>query len=398
MDKISKLIIYFAWLPLYLISYAIPKKKNLWVFGSWGGYAYADNPKYLFEYVTKNYSEVKCVWLTYSKKVIKDLRHANMEVHHIYSFWGIWYCMRANVGIISHGMVDLNRYVCARQKIVETWHGIPMKPVLRSDKKIEAVNKNKSINRLKYIFPFLNKAVQFEDFFAIVGSSDYTNNILEKVFGENAPIVSTGFPRLDGMFNPDFNCGVAKNIEYLHKKGKKVGIYMPTYRREKEFDIVSYFVDNIDLIESSAERLGMVLYIKIHPFDLQKFPDNFTSGSVIFLSDSDIENDIYKVLSLFDFLITDYSSVLFDFLIVSKPVFLLTPDRDSYISSNGDFVFDYKNLNFPTYIEWKELLNSLDLSFDENGLKYFNEIGRKIHANMDGNNSKRLAEYIIKNI
>ncbi len=50
---------------------------------------------------------------------------------------------------------------------------------------------------------------------------------------------------------------------------------MPTYRREEEFDIINYFLENIEFIDDTLQKENLHLFLKIHPFDSHKFPDNF---------------------------------------------------------------------------------------------------------------------------
>ena len=52
----------------------IPKKKNLWLFGAWQARLYADNSKYLFEYINSNHQEINAVWLTREKSVVAEVR------------------------------------------------------------------------------------------------------------------------------------------------------------------------------------------------------------------------------------------------------------------------------------------------------------------------------------
>ena len=109
---------------LYFFSFFVPKSNKIWVFGSWGGQKFADNPKYFHNYVRKH-TDISPVWLTENTELIRELKNKGFVVYHSYRLLGIWYSSRASVGVVSHGLVDLNRYACARMNIVQTWHGIP---------------------------------------------------------------------------------------------------------------------------------------------------------------------------------------------------------------------------------------------------------------------------------
>lgn len=378
---------------LYLFSLLVPKSDNIWVFGSWGGSAFADNPKYLYDYVRNNQGHIRPVWLTRSRSVLQELRSEGHEVHLIASLLGLYYMMRASYGVTSHGITDLNRYAVARIKIVETWHGIPIKPVLLSDPKKKARRKFKVLHFLKFFFPFLAKEVDFKKLFLICGSGPLTNELCVKIFGEGIHLASVGFPRLDGLKNINTESTLVNQLRNFQKDGFRLMIYLPTYRREAEFDIIGFFRDNLSFINDNLVSRRIKLFVKFHPFDAHKIDAAFESKSVFFLSDRSIGNDIYGILGLFDMLVTDYSSVLFDYLYLGRPVYLLTPDRDSYIKSNGNFVFDYLDLGIPLPEDWRQLFLLLDHDYP---IERITQLQDQFHVAVDNRNSERLFKEIVK--
>ena len=383
---------------VYFISLFVPKRKNVWIFGSKGGDSYSDNPKYVFEYINKNQPEIKTVWLTKNKIVLEHLRTIGVRVYYINSIKGIIWQMMAKVAIISHGISDINKYACGRLKIVECWHGVPMKPVLLSDPKEEALKKRENIRRLSFVLPYLRKRINYKEYFVICGSGDRSNKILKKVFGDNSNLISSGFPRLDGLFvENNYSISICREVDELKSQGKQIGIYMPTYRREGEFDIVDYFYKNIKEINNHLQRNNQSLFVKIHSFE-KNLKEKKNIGNVFFISNSEIKDDIYSILNKFDFLITDYSSIVFDFLILSRPVFFLTPDRESYIKSNGNFVFDYLDLNFDVFLTWDDFFSEVNFEKELSHSNKYKEAGMKFHAYIDGNNSERVVEYINSNL
>ena len=378
------------------MSALIPKSKNIWVFGSTGGMTYSDNSKYLYDYVVNNHKGINAVWLTHSKDVYSILRKQSKKVYFINSFWGFWYSARASVGIVTHGITDINQYACGRMKIVECWHGIPMKPVLLSDPKVKAIKKRKATIKLSFLFPFLRNRVFYNDFLAICGSGELSNKILRKVFGFDAPILTLGFPRLDGLFNVNRDNRIVRKLIELEKNKGIAGIYMPTYRQKGEFDIVGYFKENIHVINHRLEAANSYLFVKTHSFENSNV--DFQDMKRIFpITNKEIEDDIYSILGAFDFLITDYSSIAFDFLVLGKPVFFLTPDRDSYIQSNGEFVFDYMDLKLKAADSWEHFFNDIDIREELMHNKY-SSLRDRLHKYRDGRNSERLYKYISSQI
>lgn len=379
---------------LYWLGYLIPKSNNIWVFGATGGLAFNESPKYIYNYIYANKINIKAIWLTRNPDVILALRKTDKKVFHINSLSGMWYTYRAKIGVISHGLTDINRYCSAKLKIMQCWHGVPFKPVLEADKKKHAIQRSILIHRLKYILPFLYKEIRYDKYLAICGSGVLANKILKRVFGKSANIIDSGFPRLDGLFNP-VKMWLTTKIRKLKKEEIKVGIYIPTYRKSGEFDIISYFNENIELISNELLKRDMYLFVKIHSFEENRTAINSKYERIYFIANDEIANDIYSVLGLFDFIITDYSSVIFDFLILQRPVFILCPDREEYIASNGAFVFDYKELKLNTYVSWEEFFENTDLGREENR-NIYKSLSNKIHKHLDHNNTKRTVEFLLK--
>ena len=70
------------------------RDRNLWVFGCWMGKKYDDNAKFLFEYVNKNHSNVRCVWLTRNKNVVALVRQLGYEAYLSSSLKGVMVSLR----------------------------------------------------------------------------------------------------------------------------------------------------------------------------------------------------------------------------------------------------------------------------------------------------------------
>lgn len=107
----------------------IPKNKNLWIFGAWFGDKYADNSKYLFEYVNKNKPEIRAIWVTRNENTYKLVKKEGYEVYFKNSLKGFLYSSLAGVGIISNAFNDIP-YTTGRMKIVQLWHGTPLKKIV----------------------------------------------------------------------------------------------------------------------------------------------------------------------------------------------------------------------------------------------------------------------------
>lgn len=169
----------------------VPKNKNIWIFGAWFGDKYADNSKYLFEYMRKNHPEIRIVWLTRNNEIINDLKSKNLEVYLIYSIKSIILGLRARYSIVvQSNLVDLIPFMNnSKTKIIQLWHGIPLKKIGYDDKFTEKYRKNSRLKQI--IFPFLN-----EDYNLIIASSLEDKNNFVSSF-KNTKVSITGYPRND---------------------------------------------------------------------------------------------------------------------------------------------------------------------------------------------------------
>ena len=102
--------------PLFILGYIIPKSNKIWIFGSWLGNSYSDNPKYLFEYIGNNHPEITPIWITRNTEIRKELNNNNKICYLINSFQGFYYTARSSVIIVSHGLIDVNKYSISNQK------------------------------------------------------------------------------------------------------------------------------------------------------------------------------------------------------------------------------------------------------------------------------------------
>ena len=308
-NKIKTLTLFILNLPLYWISCVINKNKKLWIFGAWSGKKYCDSSKYLFEYINKNFPEIRAIWFTVDNRTLRLIKKKGYEVYLAYSLKGYLLSMQAKVGIVTHGLSDINKWVVGGLKIVHFWHGLPLKPVMYTDRKKIAINDFKKLKKLSYIFPFLKKDIDYKDAL-IISSSEETRKQYSRIFNtKNVEI--TGYPKYDGLFlnKPKKQILINFLLEYKNQ-GFKLGLYAPTYRKNTEFDIVNYLVQNLDIINKRLREIKIILAIRLHPANFKKLiiehnEGNFLKTNIIIINDMDIEQDIYPVLPLFDFLITE---------------------------------------------------------------------------------------------
>ena len=115
----------------YILSIFIKTKKNIWIYGSNHGLGYSDNSKYFYNYVLRNKTNIKSIWITRSDTTYKYLKKEDLPVYHNLSLKGIYYCLIADVVSFSTSRDDLLFiYPKLGRKIINLWHGMPIKKVI----------------------------------------------------------------------------------------------------------------------------------------------------------------------------------------------------------------------------------------------------------------------------
>ena len=362
MKILADLIVSIINLPLYYISIYIKRDPNLWVFGAWFGDKYADNSKHLFEYVAENNKEIKVIWLSKNKKIVKKLRSNNYCSYGTYSLKGYYYTLRAKFIFISTSILDVNYYVAGNSKIIQLWHGTPLKKIMYDDKK--TFNGDTLLRNIYYIlFPFKKKARDYSDAFFMVPSETVKKTFLSAFKCPDSNVYITGYSRNDALFNPNkiIECSIYDKLKQYFNE-YKIGLYLPTHRNEGGKLFIETLLDEFILLNEYLKKNKIILLVKLHYYHQKEINDsNIKFSNIVFIKDSEINDDIYNILPIADFLLTDYSSVYFDYLLLKRPIFFIPFDYDSYTKIDREFYYDYLSVvPGPVCYTWDDLIVELN--------------------------------------
>lgn len=378
-------IIHLTTSPLKLIDTFIPKNNNIWIFGSGSGNNYNDNSKYLYEYVVSKGNRIRPVWLSLNKDIVKKLNKKGKESYYFYSLRGIYMSIIAGVAVMSTSWIDLpfTTYLFPKKiKLIQLWHGTPLKKLIG----LHTGSKSKVLLRsilLKHLGREYDLVISATEKNVSIFSESECFNISKR----NIKVL--GQPRNDILFD---------NTAEDTLSDKKVVLYLPTWRNY-EYNLFSKELGfEIDNVNKYLKEANCVLIIKHHQKDQQKYMRFSNKSNVIFRSDID---DIYPYLRNVDVLLTDYSSIYFDFLLLNKPIIFLPFDFEEYKKENYGFYYEYDKVTpGPKARNWKDVLNHLDDMLNRKDdyndkRKRIKKIFNKYH---DGGSSKRIYEEIVQNV
>jgi CDP-glycerol glycerophosphotransferase (TagB/SpsB family) len=197
----------------------------------------------------------------------------------------------------------------------------------------------------------------------------------------------TGYPRNDLLCNKETN-----NTFTI--------TYLPTFRDSigYKIDLFSDFNFNLELWDKSLSKSSIKLNIKMHP--LSKPTDELlTKFNVLENINFLDEIDVAEILPKTDILITDYSSVYFDYLLRDKPIIFAPFDYDNYITKDREFYYNYNEVTpGPKCKDWNEVLEWIE-KFKKDPTIYADErqkVRDRFHKYQDGENCERVYNEIIK--
>ncbi len=372
----------------------IPKNRHLWVFGSFGGVTFSGNPKYLYLQL-QGKDDIKTVWITANRTLLKELQHEGFEAYHRISFRGFWTVMRAGFLFFDYSTHDINYWLSGGGIKVNLWHGLPLKKISHDDPK-DMRNIKDPLKRfiLKIFRPWTYESWDY----SIATSETFKEKLSSglDIPLENIPV--TGYPRNDVLFKVIKGSFIGSSrdlFERLRKEkdeGKKIVAYFPTFRESGDNPLDHINLRDLDLLFTSHRS---ILVIKLHPYTPFKEKGKFRS--IVFIKQS---SDFYPLLSLLDLLITDYSSIYLDFIILGKPVVFYAYDLEEYKKRNRDLYFDYERFTpGEKATDFQSLLRILGEFLAEGKDTYRDEREKFIliaHKYRDGNSAERVYEFFRK--
>lgn len=249
------------------------------------------------------------------------------------------------------------------EKLKDLWYHWVSTAVIFENRFEEKKWKNQLTVNLMHGMPIKSNAdyVEHDTLDYIVSSGSGLNEILAREM--DIPIerfVTLGYPKTD-LLN--------KKTGSLYKLGvesfKGAIVWMPTYRKHKNAESHSHegrqYPGGVPLLENEAEfeklneclaKCGYVLIIKLHPAQAIDGLKKHAQSNILLLLNEDLdeyETSVYELLAESDALLTDYSSVYYDYLLTDKPIGLVIDDIEEYANNRG-LAFEYKDYIKGDYI------------------------------------------------
>lgn len=384
-------------LPIYWFSYITPRSKKIWLFGSSFGTRFADNPRYFYLYLNQyKKNEIRCIWITREKRIVQLLRENNLEVYKLPSIKGIWYSLRGYVYIFDNYSKDISFWLSGGAKKVNLWHGSGNKKT-NYDNKFDRVRHPR--NRWEQFVTALRRLSDEKPYHYTLATSPMMADIFVSAFNTNLDhIIQEGYPRNDALFpNELINIYTKEEektlcfISQCKANQMKIITYMPTFRKSEK---LFFMVMNMEVFNQFLSQRNLMFFTKLHP--KSELREEFKRSVYSNIKNIEADVDPYTFLKYTDVLITDYSSIYSDFLMLNRPSVLFPYDFEEYTQDTRECYFPY-NEYMPEIKAYTmdELMMYIDLvletdSYEEGRISLRN----RIFAKVDGKSSERLFEKI----
>jgi CDP-glycerol glycerophosphotransferase len=360
---------------LLKIFYVLPIKQNRIVFVSYEGRQYSCNPKYIFEYIYKQYGiRYQYVWCLNDKFLLPE-NYENILCVKFLSLNYIIFIMSSKY-IISNQLIEPLFSLRQGQKFINTWHGGG------AYKKMDITS---PVFRRRFKYMSVVKKIRSKTITHTISACERFTYFLSREW--NLPpssFLPIGLPRNDIFFNdcPDIKQQIT---DFYHiKRQNRLVLYAPTLRGD-------HYNPQNSRISLNIEKLLYVLK--------NRFTGDFSllyRAHYMYNNTTNVQNiidvsqypDMQELLCVVDVLLTDYSSSIWDFSFTGKPCFLYTPDLCEY-KSERDFYTPIESWPFPIAETGEQLFANI-ITFDEIDYKqkvkqHHMDLGSYEHGNASEN-------------
>lgn len=231
---------------------------------------------------------------------------------------------------------------------------------------------------------------QMADLF--ISNSSFCSEMYRRAFWYEGKILECGSPRCDQLFHSCSGNKVHKNFNIPNNT--KIVLYAPTFRKGHRLDVYDVDFGRLIRVLESKYNQSVVVLVRMHP---NLANDNININYCDNIINATSYPDMYELLAEVDFLITDYSSTLFEMSYARKPVWIYATDVEDYCNDRGLY-FDIYNLPYPIATNNDEL-DMIVSNFDEEIYRIkLNEFFDSVGLKENGTSSKMIAEYLRDNV
>lgn len=345
---------------IYPFSFLFPRNKNKYAFGSSRG-SFNDNAKYLFLYTSQHCPDIDVAWVSLSSSTVRLVRSFGFKAYSVFSFKGVWHALTSRYWFFNSYTSDIMFCLSGRAVCVNLWHGLAIK---RIEYNITSGDLAGLYAKTDFPMMFTHPQV-FRKPNYILSSSDLQTSQFSTAFRvPRERCLEFGYPRCHILL-----CDEAERMHHIShfepqstvdlvaklQQYDKVYIYMPTWRDSQR----TVFTQSMDLnrLNEVLSAHNELLLLKPHS-NVEVDATMLEYSNIVFV---DGKADPNPILPYTDVLITDYSSVIYDYILMEgKEVILYLYDYEEYAAGRS-FIYPFdENVTGTRVNNFEELLSCID--------------------------------------
>lgn len=356
-----------------LVYKLIPVDDKLVIFVSFHGRGYSDNPRAIYEEMLKDerFKNYRFIWFVKHHKK-KKIEIPGAEVKEYFSIPYFYYMSKAKYWVIN---CKMPMYIRKKdeQVYLQTWHGTPLKRLghdiivpegttfYRSQMSYEDMCKTYDVDVARYNY--------------MISPNQFCTEVFQSAFGiDRERLIETGYPRNDFITNATQEDIIALKKKFGLPLDKKIILYAPTWR-DNSYVTSGYTFELKADFHRWKDILGddYIVVFKPHYLIINKYENDQSLEG--FLYSISAEAEINELYVLSDVLVTDYSSVFFDYAVLNRPIYFYMYDLEEYKGELRGFYLDiYTELPGDIYEDEQKLLNDMKNGiYDYSRLETFNQ-------------------------
>lgn len=364
---------------LMRVFYIFPVRNNKILFTAFDGRQYSCNPKYIYQGLKENNNSIyDYVWVMNQPEKFSDSKDSNTKVIRNKSLKFLYHMLTSRVVITN---ASISSYIPLRksQHLIETWHGGgAYKQTGRVYQK--STYKDKT---LKLIASEINGFIS--------SSRKFTETKSENHLVPESKFWEIGMPRNDVLFSETKQLILKKKVKEFYNLDDetRIAMYAPTLRNDKSDTSSFESLDTEKLVESLKKRFGGEKWVVFFRMHYLLNPDT----SIKHTLNVSAYDDSQELVCASDVLLSDYSSMMWDFSFTQRPCFVFAPDAEQYEKERAFFT-PINEWPYPVALNNEELEDNI-LNFDQEN---YSKAVKRHHERQGSFENGRATEYVIRQI
>ena len=340
---------------MFRISHLNRRDPRIWIFGNYKGFR--DNPRYLAEHIVATRPDIQAWWIARRRDEAEAAASAGLNVAMRQSREGKKLHQHAGVAFLSNAFMDLRAGYLGGAFIVHLYHGTALKRILLDtdlSRMVEDSALTRAVSRVRRIA--VARTFGRIDMIAAAGELAKTRFITAfglppkriQILGTPRFDVIAGGPAYDRVVHGDLRATLGLT------RDQHVVLWLPTWRERGDASWLPTL--EVAQVDAALADTDAVLVVKTHPYSdiavyRERLPDH---PRVRLLAEAEV--DVNSLLTVADTLVSDYSSTIFDYVLLRRPIHFFAPDAADYAGGRGLYEPYEKLTGGRHHAEWPTLL------------------------------------------